>query len=293
MVNRLCRAAANSFVVLTLFLSMTACGGGKSSTAAGTAPTAAVDNTGSRSGATSSSRDVVARVGGVPITRAAVSHWMTALAGTDYYALAGEQALPNGLLSDPPNYRQCVARLEAVTAVSPKSQRETGVQFLSKCRQLYEALKTQAVEFLIKTQATIAEDRELGVTVTDKEVRDSFNKTRKTAYPSEPELQQYLSARKLDLSDLLLETRLNLLAQKMTQKVLREGAHKVFVELSEAGLRWDQTTTCHSGYVVEHCKQFKGGGTYPYSPPASVMIEKLTAVVTGRCYNPAVCTNSQ
>src|SRR5690242_17751751 len=74
-------AIVSSFVAVGL----TACGGGGG-------------------GASGASGDVVARVGGAAITRAAVSHWMATLAGGDYYELSGRRPVPTGLVSDPPDY---------------------------------------------------------------------------------------------------------------------------------------------------------------------------------------------
>jgi hypothetical protein len=128
---------------------LTACGGGGSQSSSEQSKAAA--------------SQVVARVNGTPITRAEVSHWMTTLAGRDYYSVSHKLATPAGLVSDPPNYARCVAKLESVEA----RQSETAVQLLNKCRQLYQALRIQATSYLVGALRGIGIAHELGVDVSE------------------------------------------------------------------------------------------------------------------------------
>jgi hypothetical protein len=244
-------------------------------------------------GAAGDPNEIVARVGATAITRAAVSHWMSALAGGEYYELSRNHTIPAELAFDPPRYGRCVASLEGAEGSSPAgSPKPSSVHLLSKCQQIYQALKTQATAFLVATAWTIASDRELGITASDQEVLNLFKRVRASAYPSDAQLHEYLAARRLTLSDLLLQTRLNLLAQKALQKIGPAGAGKaVKARFDAAWTRWAQKTDCRPGYVVEHCRQYKGGPTYPHSPPASVMMEEVAGIATGRCASRAVCAD--
>jgi hypothetical protein len=250
-------------------------------------------------GTASRGAEAVARVGQVAITRAAVSHWMTALAGVDYYDLA-QQPFPRGLAEDPPNYSGCVRRLAAVTgaqAFASEVQRPVrleGQRLVRKCQQLFEALKTRAVTFLIETQQILSAAKELGVTPSAAETQQALSALRAEHHAAGPALAGYLSTRRLTLADLTLEARvyatyLKIFNQEKATTV--QARRRATTKLSEAAQRLVAKTTCQPGYIVEHCQQFRGGSNYPYSPPASVELEQLTAITTGRCYNHTICTN--
>ncbi len=225
----------------------------------------------------------VARVGGVPITRAVVGHWISALAGTDFYELSGGHTVPTGLISDPPNYQRCVATLQsAEKATSARGTDRTGTPLRTKCRQLYQSIKTQAIAFLVSAQWAISSDRDLGITASNSEVLRLFEQTKGKLYGSNTALQRFLSTRHLSFADLLLQTRLNLLGRKTVQRVGSTGDHRALAaEFNETWARWDRRTSCNEGEIVQHCKQYRGGDTYPLSPPASVMVEQMAAIVDG------------
>jgi hypothetical protein len=265
-------------------LFLTACGG--------TASTGAASSTGA---------EAVAHVGQVAITRAAVNHWMTALAGVDYYNLA-QQSFPNGLAEDPPNYSGCVRRLAAVTgtqvstvAVERAVQhpvRLGGQQLVRKCQQLSQALKTRAIAFLIETQQTLSAAKELGYTPSAAETQRALSGLETEHRSAGPALADYLTMRRLSLSDLTLQARVYATYLKIFNQekaTTLQARRRAATKLGKAVQRLVPKTTCHSGYVVEKCRQFRGGSNYPYSPPASVELEQLTAITTGRCYNYTIC----
>jgi hypothetical protein len=235
--------------------------------------------------------EVVAQVGESPITRAQVNHWMTALARGDFsdvsQVVAPNTAAPEGLVSDPPNYARCVAVLEAAAANSSLgSSREKGVQLLSKCRQLYQALRTQATTYLINAQRTIGLGRDEGVTATDGEVQQLFQQFKAREFPTEADFHRYLASSKRSVPDIMLAMRLNVVGNGILKKITtREGRARY----NEAEQRWTAKTNCHAGYVVEHCKQYKGGATYPTTSPPSVLMEQVVALISGRCVNIEAC----
>jgi hypothetical protein len=234
------------------------------------------------------SANVVAQVGADPITKASVSHWMATLAGGDYYQLSGKRTIPEGLVSEPPNYARCVARLEAAAASAPvKSPTQTGVALLTKCRQLYQALRTQAVGYLVSARWFINLAREEGLTATDAEVTQLYNEIKAREFPKPAELRQYLASRRLSLADELFVVKLDVLSQKVQRK-LASGGKQAIAKFTEAGKKWTAKTTCHAGYVVEHCKEYTGQ-TASSVPAPSVLMEQVAVVATGRCINLAAC----
>lgn len=233
-----------------------------------------------------SSGPVVATVGDTPITRTAVNHWMATLAGGDYFELSGRQTIPIGLVSDPPNYAGCVARLEEGGANVPRARRRaqpSGVQLLKKCEQLYEALKGQATAELVRAEWLIGLDREEGVTATDAEVLRYFHQTDGQRFPNEAELREFLARKRESLGDELFLLRLDLLAQKAQKKLSAAGTQG----FTEAERRWTARTTCRPGYVVTHCREYKEETSS--TPSAAVLMEQVATLLTGRCTNLAAC----
>jgi len=234
----------------------------------------------------------VAQVGDVTITKAAINHWMGTLAGGDYYQLSGRQTLPAGLVSEPPDYPACVAHLETAEATSPsKDLRLTGVQLLAKCRQLYQALKRQATEFLVNSEWTIAAYRDAGVTASDREVRQRFEQWRaREGLTSNAALNKFMASHRRSIADEMSVIKLDVLAQKAQRKVNVEGGQAI-ERFRRAEKKWASRTTCRPGYVVQHCKQQRAVATQPVSslPSPSVLMEQVAALATGRCINLPAC----
>lgn len=243
-------------------------------------------------GGSGTSGDTVAQVGARAITKTAISHWMGTLAGGDYNELSAGKTVPEGLASDPPRYSACVARLESAAAASPVKvgPAPTSLQLLTKCQQLYRALREQATEFLVRTQWQIALDHELGVTASNQEVLKFFAQSKAThpLLASEALVRNYLTSRRQTLSDYLYILKLDLLAQKLEQKLQREGS-QAQAKVTEAERQWTGKTTCRAGYVVRHCKQYRGAPEYASTPPPSVLMEQVAALATGRCINRPAC----
>ena len=234
------------------------------------------------------SGEVVAQVGGSSITKAELDHWMSTEAGGDFYELSAGHTVPEGLVSEPPNYAACVARLEAVAANPTKGRsKPTAGQLLSKCRQLYQALKVQALSFLVASRWTVGAFGEVGVKATDKEVMQKFNRMKAEQFPKEGELQRYLTSRRRSPSDELLLVKLDLLSQKALQK-LETGGKQMITKFTEAEQRWTAKTNCRAGYVVKSCKQYTGPP--PLSTPSGAVLLEQVAVITGRpCINHEAC----
>jgi hypothetical protein len=233
--------------------------------------------------------DSVAVVGGTPVTRAAVNHWMGTLAGGDYYGLSGHAAIPAGLVAEPPNYAGCVAALEAAAAKASVPT-PPGPHLLTKCQQLYQALKVQATAFLVNSEWIAGAYREEGIEVTEKEVLQRFQRWRvEHGYVSAAALSSYLSGQRRSQADQLVVLKLDLLSDRAQQK-FKAGGQAELTRLTEAGRRWTRKTDCRPGYVVERCRQY--GGAKPPSPAlpsASVLMEQVAALATGRCINRPAC----
>lgn len=236
--------------------------------------------------------DVVVRVGGSAITKPELSHWMTMEAGGDFYELSGGHTVPAGLVSDPPDYAGCVARLQASASSSSPKRQATPVsgQLLSKCRQLYQQLKLQALEFLVYTRWAIGAFGDLGISVSDQEVTKLFNHVKAEQFPRDA--QRYLGSRRRSLSDELLLLKMDVLSRKAYEKLTggsKQANPKMLAKFAEAEREWTAKTDCQPGYVVKHCRQYTGPPTSSSAPSGAVLLEQV-AVLTGRpCINRPAC----
>jgi hypothetical protein len=270
-----------AIAAIVLATAASACGSGGSASGAGASS--------SSSQASSGSGEVVVRVGSTPITRAEVSHWMQTVAGGSYYELSGRQTLPAGLVSDPPNYGQCVARLEAAAAAAPnKTYQASGVQLLSKCRELNLQLRLSAVGLLVSIQFTLGLARSGGVSVSDAETLAALDKGNAERFSTPAALSANQAARRISIADELLLMKKDILANRLLSKLNGPGGAG-FLPRAEA--EWAAKTDCKPGYVVEHCKQYRGEAPHTAATPPSgaVLLEQIAALLTGRCTNLPAC----
>lgn len=240
------------------------------------------------------SGDVVAQVGSTAITKTEVNHWMTTLIGGDYYEVSHKHTVPAGLVSEPANYASCEAKLEAGAAhAATRLAKLTAAQLLTKCRQLYQALKQQAVAYLVEAQWLIDLAGEEGVTASNQEVNQLFGRV-KAEYPSEAKLQQFLASNRRSVADEMLVVKLDVLREKLSQKAAA-GGKQALLKLIEDGRKWTAKTNCSSGYVVPHCKQYEGEAAAAREsgsahPSAAVLLEQVATIIGATtCVARAAC----
>lgn len=265
MVERGLRAAAVAVAALAIAVA-SGCGGGQK-----------------QEGSGAKQSQVVANVNGTPITRAQVAHWMQYYAASTYYAASHRGTIPAGLVSDPPNYGRCVARLEA----TKDGGKESSVRLLTKCRQLAEALRIDATSYLVSALRAIGLARELGVSVSDAAVRQRYTRERASYEPAEARYHRYLASQGGTAADSLLELKVEMLGAALLQR-LHSPTERVRFAIAEQ--HWSSKIACSPGYVVEYCKGYNGDGKmYTTTPPPSVLMEQISALVTGRCTNVEAC----
>ncbi len=235
-----------TFVALLAAVSIAACGGGNSN-------------------------DPVAEVGGTPIIRATLNHWMTTIAGGDFYESVGI-TVPKGLVSDPQNNAACRVRLKTIRPLLGETLLK------SKCQEMYRAIKEQTLSYLITAAVSTGEAAEVGITVGEREVKEAFDRLKAESFPKEGELQQFLGKRDWSLSDQLLRVKQDVEDSKLLQKIEhmlgKAGGERAVDEYyKKAATRWLAKTSCHIGYIVNGCSQYKAPKTAPI-PPA-ILIEQI------------------
>lgn len=154
----------------------------------------------------------VADVAGNPITTQAFNHWM-------YVAAKGNAAQSPGspviVPTDPPQFTGCIA--EARKAVSSVAK-DSDATLRSDCKQLFQSLSSQVMDFLIRSywyQADAVKDH---VKVTPAQIQTQFNTEKNAQFPTATEFNTFLSQYGYTADDLLYRTKVQLIYNKLIQQ---------------------------------------------------------------------------
>jgi len=165
--------------------------------------------------------NAVIGVAGTGITLPAFKHWLTVAAVSSESASqfsVGKPAAP-----EPPEYTACINHLKEVAQheLSVKKIKSVPATATLKttCAQQYQSLKREVLGFLVSSQWIIGEAASLGVKVSDAEVKKQFVKIRTQQFPAAAEFEKFLTSSGQTVSDLLLRVKLNMLSQKIQQKI--------------------------------------------------------------------------
>lgn len=249
-----------------ILLALAGCGGG-----GGVAATASGPATTSQS---TSRTDVVARVGPNIITRSQLREWMPTELAEDFYAASGH-ALSANLVSEPADYAGCHHEIAKLTPTRGKGRPQPApshAKLTDVCHELYDAIKLQTLNYLVTAYWTMRIDAVHGTRATDLEVRHAFNRLR--AAQHEGVLEAELVAKRRTLSQELFQVKLALLQEKLVRK---SGNLSVAItELAQSETDPALEADCMPGYVVTHCKQYKGGGGgYPGGRSPSIIVQEI------------------
>jgi len=161
--------------------------------------------------------DAVARVGDTVITKQQFDHW--------YQSAAKSQAQQGGpaVAPDPPNFTKCVAALKDAQPKPAKGTPAPEDSDLKKqCKQGYDQLKQQVMQFLIQSQWVQQEAEEQNVSVSGKEIRTLFEDQKKQAFPKEKDYRKFLRTSGATEQDILFRIKLDALQNKLTAKIQKE-----------------------------------------------------------------------
>jgi phosphatidylethanolamine-binding protein (PEBP) family uncharacterized protein len=121
----------------------------------------------------------------------------------------------------------------------------------------------QALGFLITSEWVLGEAAARGVTVAEAEVKRHYAQLVHQSFPKAGALKKYLAKSGETEADLLARIKVELLAARIAAKVTagKSSAHRSALLTSfedNFHAHWKSLTICHSGYVMEDCKQYKG-----------------------------------
>jgi foldase protein PrsA len=160
----------------------------------------------------------VAKVGDTTITKASFNHWLEAAAKQQAQGQPGDADQQAAAVPDPPNFTKCIAA-KARQPLPKGAQKPPTSQLKSQCKQAYDGLKQQTMQFLISAEWLEQESKARGVKVTDVQVRKTFEDQKKQAFPKPADYQKFLKTSGRTEEDLLFQVRLSVLTNQLQAKV--------------------------------------------------------------------------
>src|SRR3954449_9232709 len=165
--------------------------------------------------------NAVARVGGDSITKTQFNHWMQVAAISSQGAVPGQKKTA-AAVPQPPDFAACVANKQKTAPKPAKGQpKPTVAQFKAQCKQEYEGLRDQVLQFLISAQWIQGEASDQGVKVSDADVNKQFQQTKKQSFPKPADYTKFLKDSGMTQDDILFRVRLDTLSNKLREKVTK------------------------------------------------------------------------
>jgi foldase protein PrsA len=155
-------------------------------------------------------KDAVASVDGSAITQAQFKHWLTIAQSTS------QQGAPK-VTYNPPNFVECVA---GKRKTAPQT---TDTQLRTQCKQEYDSLRDQVMQFLILEKWVDGEAKSQGVKISDKTAEADFEKARKQSFPKEADFQKFLKTSGMTVEDAKFQVRFNTVYTKLREKAVKNA----------------------------------------------------------------------
>jgi foldase protein PrsA len=163
--------------------------------------------------------NAVASVDGEPVSKADYDRWAE-ITAKSASAQGGTAVVP-----DPPSYARCIAALRR-QARSVRGQRVPSESALrAQCRQLETQIRQQTMALLIQAIWFDKEAKDLGVTVTDADVRRVLAETKRQSFPRRGDYERFLRQSGMTERDVLFRLRVNELGQRISDKVQRRAGN--------------------------------------------------------------------
>ena len=160
----------------------------------------------------------VASVDGDNITRTEFTRWL---------GIAASTSQPQGsarVAYAPPQYTACVANKKKSAPKPAKGQpQQSDAQFKAQCKQEYEGLRDQVMQFLILAKWVNGEAEDQGVKVTAKEADKQFADAKKQSFPKESDFQKFLKQSGMTLADAKFQVRFNTVYTKLREKAVKNA----------------------------------------------------------------------
>jgi foldase protein PrsA len=163
--------------------------------------------------------NAVASVDGEPIEKEDFEHWMN--------VASKSSGQPGASVPDAPEFTKCVANKKKTAPKPAEGQpATTDKQYKDQCKQEYDQLRDQVLSLLTSFVWIEGEAEEMGIKVSDAEVKKSFDQQKKQSFPKDADYQKFLKDYGQTESDVMQRVKLDLLSNKIRDKVIK-GKDKV------------------------------------------------------------------
>ena len=163
--------------------------------------------------------NAVAEVDGQPIEKDSFQHWMN--------VAAKSSGTKGATVPDAPDFEKCIEAKRKTAPKPAKGQpKTTDEQLKQQCKQEYDALRDQVIQLLTSFEWIEGEADEMGIKVSDAEVKKSFEEQKKQSFPKDADYQKFLKDYGQTEEDILQRVKLDLLSNKIREKVIK-GKDKV------------------------------------------------------------------
>jgi foldase protein PrsA len=159
--------------------------------------------------------DAVARVDDEKITKAEFDHWLATAARGQQPPGGGEAVVP-----DPPSFTKCVEAKGRAPA-QPGAPKPDPVQLKDQCRQEFEGLRDQVMQFLVSAEWIRQEADTRGIEVSDQEVRQQFEDQKKQSFQKDRDYEEFLRTSGQTENDLLFRVEVDLLSNQIREDVIK------------------------------------------------------------------------
>jgi foldase protein PrsA len=151
--------------------------------------------------------DAVATVDGQAIEQHEFDRWITIA------AKSVDSAVPDPATG----YRRCIT---AKRKAASGRHKVSDARLARECKHDYLQLRDEVMQLLISFKWIAGEAAAQNVTVTDAEVNQSFQKQKRQSFPRDADFQKFLKRSGETLADVLERIRLDLLSNKLRDKVI-------------------------------------------------------------------------
>ena len=160
--------------------------------------------------------NAVVRVDDDTIKTSTFNHWLSVAARSSQPpGTTAKVAVP-----DPPDFKKCVAgKVKSAPKPAKGQPKPTTAQFKAQCKQEYEGLRDQVLQFLIQAQWIQGEAADQDIKISDKELKKNFEQQKKQSFPTEKEYKAFLKSSGMTQEDIDLRVKLDLLSNKIREKI--------------------------------------------------------------------------
>ena len=157
----------------------------------------------------------VARVDGEVIKKSDFDHWLTAAVRSQQPPGAGGAVVA----PDPPGYAKCAAAKQEQPAAEGQKKLDAAAA-KTQCRQEYDQLKQQVMQFLITSDWIEQEAEERDIKADDATVKKQFEQQKKQSFPDEKGYQEFLKTSGQTEADIVYRIKLDYLSNEVRKKVV-------------------------------------------------------------------------